>query len=177
LQAQTYVVSTSSGSFYRINITSSAGYQNLTYRLFSRPSTSGALARLLPSIFQTSAATTNPQYEPANVNSVAIGASTDIGTDVWALVDTRIQKWNMSREGWEELVLDEEAVDAIRGKLRSVLGRNVPSDDAKLDLELVDLRVDLLEECVLRLNPFSSTLADHLLKWSTSCGIGILRCT
>jgi nuclear pore complex protein Nup133 len=58
---------------------------------------------------------------------------------VWALVDSRIQKWSMKTEGWEEALLDTEVLDAIRLKMRETFGYSVCKDDAELDLELVDI--------------------------------------
>ena len=62
------------------------------------------------------------------------------GRVLWALVDTRLQQWNMSIEGWEELLLEEDLDVQIRDAIRSQFP-NAPREDAELDLELLDLKV------------------------------------
>lgn len=52
-----------------------------------------------------------------------------------------MQKWDMKSEGWEEVLSDEDVAEIIRNKMREVF-RNVPLDDAMMDLELVDLTLD-----------------------------------
>ena len=81
--------------------------------------------------------------EPGNISSLALGAKTLMGSkEVWVLVDTRVQKWDVKSEGWEEALLDEDVADIIRSLLRKTLGQSVSDDDANLDLELLDLAVD-----------------------------------
>lgn len=47
----------------------------------------------------------------------------------------------MSVEGWEEVVLDEEVADLLRGSIRDNFD-SAPADDSELDLELVDIAVE-----------------------------------
>ncbi len=80
--------------------------------------------------------------EPGNVNAVAVGRSTaDGGKDVWALVDTRIQKWELKPEGWEDLLVDEELSALIARILRGKLNVR-EQDDARLDLEFLDIAIN-----------------------------------
>lgn len=77
---------------------------------------------------------------------MALGETTPIGgKEIWALVDTRVQKWEMSVEGWEEVVIDAEVAGLLRRGMRDVF-EGLPVDDSELDLELVDIAV---ERCVL----------------------------
>lgn len=88
-------------------------------------------------------ATTQIEFEPGNINSVALGAKTiEGGREVWVLINSRVQRWEMKLEGWEEASQDEDIADLIRTALRKKFGNVVEKDDAKLDLELVDLAVD-----------------------------------
>lgn len=48
----------------------------------------------------------------------------------------------MRLDGWEEALQDEDIADIVRISIRQTFGDAVESDDAKLDLELVDLAVD-----------------------------------
>lgn len=45
----------------------------------------------------------------------------------------------MRLDGWEELVLDEDIIGSVRSAVRASLGAGAEQDNAKLDLELVDL--------------------------------------
>lgn len=56
-------------------------------------------------------------------------------------MDTRVQKWHMSVEGWEEVVLEEEVSDLLRGAIRDKF-TGAPVDDSELDLELVDIAME-----------------------------------
>jgi len=74
------------------------------------------------------------------VSSLACGAETELGREVWALVDTRLQKWRMAVEGLEEVVLDEEFAGEIRQAIRNTFS-SVSPDNSTLDIELLDLNV------------------------------------
>jgi nuclear pore complex protein Nup133 len=76
--------------------------------------------------------------ESGNVSAIALGAETALGRDIWVLVDTRLQKWNMSTEGWESVVLDEELADILHPTIKA----SFPSNGDALDLELLDLAVE-----------------------------------
>ncbi|EMD38365.1 hypothetical protein CERSUDRAFT_113529 [Gelatoporia subvermispora B] len=135
----TYIVSTSEGRLTRLVVTSTGGKFHLAAHVFSRPTSSLSLSRLLPSFW------TLPSLQPqaGNVNAVALGdAYPDAsGRDLWALVGTRIQRWNLSVEGWEELLLEED----ISVMTCSVIRRNstsAPADDLDLELELLDIKVE-----------------------------------
>ncbi|KAK7014839.1 methyltransferase type 11 [Favolaschia claudopus] len=141
---QTYVLSTSSGSFFRLILTSAGGKHHLTPHAFSRPSGGLSLARLIPS-FLSSAPTGSQTLTPelGNVSSLAIGGETPTGgRELWALVDTRVQRWELKSEGWEEPHLDEDLADITRSALRTAFGAKVEEDNSRLDLELVDIAVD-----------------------------------
>ena len=84
-----------------------------------------------------------PLYAPGNINAVALDERSDAfidRRDIWALIDYRLQRWNMSGEGWEELELDEDIADHVRPHLRKSFG-NAPKDDTELDLEYLDLKL------------------------------------
>jgi nuclear pore complex protein Nup133 len=48
----------------------------------------------------------------------------------------------MKSEGWEEPLLDEEIAGVARSALRTAFGESVEQDNARLDLELVDIAID-----------------------------------
>ncbi|KAJ7940617.1 Non-repetitive/WGA-negative nucleoporin C-terminal-domain-containing protein [Mycena leptocephala] len=81
--------------------------------------------------------------EIGNISSIALGGQTPTGgKELWALVDTRVQRWEMKSEGWEEPLLDEEIAGVARSALRTAFGESVEQDNARLDLELVDIAID-----------------------------------
>lgn len=141
-QPQTYVVSTSIGRLFRLVLTPSSGKYQVAAHAFNRPTSMLSLSRLLPT-FPFLASTPDTQVEPGNINAVAIhDRPTDpTGRDVWTLIDFRIQRWNMSTEGWEELVLDEELSDLIAPEIQTKFAANTSQDKFELDLELLDLQV------------------------------------
>ncbi len=53
----------------------------------------------------------------------------------------------MKLEGWEEALQDEDISESVRTAIRRTFGDSVEKDDAKLDLELVDLIVDGCVRC------------------------------
>ncbi|KAK7467177.1 hypothetical protein VKT23_004235 [Stygiomarasmius scandens] len=146
VDSQTYVVSTTSGLLIQLLLTSSGGRYHLTSRRFSKPAPSLSLSRLIPSIFSQSASASNSSQimsEPGNVSALALGAKSSEGSrEVWALVDSRVQRWEMRLEGWEEIILEEDVADTVRTAIRKVFGETVEVDDARMDLELLDLAID-----------------------------------
>ncbi|KAJ7109426.1 hypothetical protein C8R44DRAFT_634983 [Mycena epipterygia] len=143
---QTYILSTSSGLLFRLILTSAGGKHHLTSHAFSRPATGLSLSRLIPSFLSPSASSSHNSPltpEVGNISSITLGGQTPTGgRELWALVDTRVQRWEMKSEGWEEPLLDEEIAGVARSALRTAFGDNVERDNAKLDLELVDIAVD-----------------------------------
>ncbi|KAJ7046830.1 hypothetical protein C8F04DRAFT_1227029 [Mycena alexandri] len=143
---QTYILSTSSGLLFRLILTSAGGKHHLTSHPFSRPSTGLSLSRLIPSFL--SSASSSSHHSPltpevGNISSIALGGQTPTGgRELWALVDTRVQRWEMKSEGWEEPLLDEEIAEVARSALRSAFGDTVEQDNSQLDLELVDIAID-----------------------------------
>lgn len=139
LQPQTYIATTSTGRLFRLTLASSGGKSHLTPHIFSRPLPTLTLTNFLPSLWSSP-----PTFQPdsGNVSAVALGGTTSTGgKEVWALVDTRIQKWNMSAEGWEEVVLDVEVGGLLRASVRDVF-EGAPLDDSEMDLELVDIATE-----------------------------------
>lgn len=143
---QTYILSTSSGLLFRLVLTSAGGKHHLTSHAFSRPATGLSLSRLLPSFLSPSPSGSHNAIltpELGNISSIALGGRTPTGgRELWALVDTRVQRWEMKSEGWEEPLLDEEIAGVARSALRAAFEANVERDNSKLDLELVDIAID-----------------------------------
>lgn len=140
------MASTSGGSLFRLTLTSSGGKRHLTSRLFARPTSHLSLSRLLPSIFSSAnsgAVSTIPLGHSKNINAIAFGATTSVGgKEVWALVDTRLQKWDMKPEGWEEMLVEGDVLSILAAAIRKTFGARVNDDDKMVDLELLDLAVD-----------------------------------
>ncbi|KAI0807541.1 hypothetical protein C8Q74DRAFT_1213431 [Fomes fomentarius] len=143
---QTFIVSTSVGRLFRLSLTSSGGKYHLSHHVFSRPSSSLSLTRLLPGFWSVQ----ELQPQRGNINAVAVGSipRDATGRVVWALVDTRLQQWNMSTEGWEELLLEEDIGEQTRAAVTEHFP-NAPKEDVELDLELVDLKLQGSSDMVL----------------------------
>ena len=90
----------------------------------------------MPSLWSSQAS----QAEPGNIAAIAVGAKTNLGIDIWALVESRVQRWHVAAEGWEELTLQEDVGMVLRQAIQDTL--RAPA--AYLDLELLDLAVDRL---------------------------------
>ncbi|KAF7967089.1 hypothetical protein HWV62_35891 [Athelia sp. TMB] len=135
---QTYIATTSSGRIFRITLTSSGGKKHLNSHVFARPAPALTLTNFLPSLWSSSPST---QPAPGNISAIALGEEDTTGKEVWALVDTRVQKWNMSTEGWEEILMDVEIAELVRNALRETF-EGISADDSELDLELVDIAVE-----------------------------------
>ncbi|KAI0306443.1 Non-repetitive/WGA-negative nucleoporin C-terminal-domain-containing protein [Multifurca ochricompacta] len=134
LDPQTFVASTSLGRLFRLTLTTSGGRYQFMTRPFTRPQSSLSLSRFLPSLWSSSAL----QAEAGNITATAIGTKTNLGTDIWTLVESRVQKWNISAEGWEELALQEDIATVVRPAIQNTLR----SPSKYLDLELLDVAVD-----------------------------------
>ncbi|KIL69792.1 hypothetical protein M378DRAFT_69338 [Amanita muscaria Koide BX008] len=139
--ATTYIASTSLGRLFRVTLTSSGVDDQLKFHSFAPAASSLSLTRLFPSIFASTSAQKLP--ESGNINSVALGAWTPSGgRELWALIETRIQKWCMHPEGWEELLLDHAVLSLISESLLDPLKGNHRKERGHLDLELLDIAVD-----------------------------------
>ena len=154
LQPQTFVVSTSLGRLYRLTLTTSGGRYHLTSRIFSRPQSSLSLSRFLPSLWSSPAS----QVEPGNIAAVALGTKSNLGTDIWALVESRVQRWNIAAEGWEEFASQEDIAALIQPAIQDTL-RSPPK---YLDLELLDLAVDRLGSVFLSLPDLTNGIIHQL---------------
>ncbi|KAN0123739.1 Non-repetitive/WGA-negative nucleoporin C-terminal domain containing protein [Russula decolorans] len=135
LDPQTFIASTSVGRLFRLTLSTSGGRYHFTARLFSRTQSSLSLSRFLPSLWSSQAS----QAEAGNIAAIALGAKTNLGVDIWALVDSRVQRWHVAADGWEELTLQEDVGVVLRQAIQDTL--RAPS--AYLDLELLDLAVDI----------------------------------
>jgi nuclear pore complex protein Nup133 len=128
----------------------------------------------MPSLFSSSPSASNASYitpEPGNINAISLGDKTITGgREVWALVDTRIQRWDMKSEGWEQLLLDEEVASIVRTAVREAFGQGVEQDNARMDLELVDLAIDM---CVFQIHSISLPFDVHCDLKLTACLIPI----
>ncbi|KAH9843032.1 uncharacterized protein C8Q71DRAFT_232214 [Rhodofomes roseus] len=135
----TYLVSTSFGKLWRLTLTASGGGHSLNFHRFGRSQSGLSLTRIIPGLWSAPKLTPQPGY----VNSIAIGERTldGLGQDIWAIVDLRVQRWNMSFEGWEELLLEKD-VSGITGAAIRQAFPTAPADDAELNLELLDLKMD-----------------------------------
>ncbi|KAJ3847514.1 hypothetical protein EV368DRAFT_76646 [Lentinula lateritia] len=151
VDTQTYVVSTASGSLYKLVLTSTGGKYHLTSHPFSKPSKSLSLSRLIPFLSASSSTTTTHVVsEPGNISAISLGLQTiDGGRDIWVLINSRVQRWVMKLDGWEELIQDEDVADLIRNAVRKTFGDSVEKLDTKLDLELVDLVVDSANKLII----------------------------
>jgi nuclear pore complex protein Nup133 len=136
LQPQTFIASTSTGRLFRLTLTTSGGRYHLTSRLFSRMQSSLSLSRFLPSLWSSPSS----QAEAGNIAAIALGAKTNLGTDIWAIVESHVQKWNVAAEGFEEFTLQED----IGVVLRQAIQDPQQASSTYLDLELLDLAVDRL---------------------------------
>jgi len=165
LQPQTFVASTSTGRLFRLTLTTSGGRYHLTSRLFSRMQSSVSLSRFLPSLWSSPTS----QAEGGNIAAIALGAKTNLGTDIWALVESRVQKWNVAAEGFEELTLQEDISVVLRNTIQDTL--HAPSTLTYLDLELLDLAVDrLVSPHYQRFRPLNSSTSSGKLLVLTSHG-------
>ncbi|THH17812.1 hypothetical protein EW146_g3080 [Bondarzewia mesenterica] len=131
---QTYIASTSRGRLFRFTLTSTGGKYHLTSRLFSRPYSSLSLSRFFPVIWASPVL----QPEAGSITAIALGAKNNLGRDIWALIESRIQQWNMASEGWEEIVFEEDVMSIIRPALQELI-RTPSAADFYLDVELLDV--------------------------------------
>ncbi|KAF8654069.1 hypothetical protein AX16_003602 [Volvariella volvacea WC 439] len=149
---QTYIASTSLGNLFLLNLTSAGGKFHIAHRKFSHSARGLSISRLLPS-FITGAGSSRSDLEPGNISAIALGSSNALGgRGVWALVDTRLQLWDMRADGWAELVHDTDVLAQLRGEIRETYGESLPEDDAQLDLEFLDLAVDSEGQLVVLLS-------------------------
>ncbi|KIK91679.1 hypothetical protein PAXRUDRAFT_830622 [Paxillus rubicundulus Ve08.2h10] len=122
--AYSYLAATSTGRIFRLGIASQGGKHTLTMRLFSPPPASSSL--LLTRLLGWSAPSPAVRPEPGNV--VALVSS---GNDMYALVETRIQRWTLDTE---ELRGEADITDVVREAIGGGVGVE--------DLEGVDLVVE-----------------------------------
>ena len=64
---------------------------------------------------------------------------------MWALVDSRVQRWHVAAEGWEELTLQED----VGVVLRQAIQKTLRAPSTYLDIELLDLAVDRLVPLII----------------------------
>ncbi|KAF8843579.1 hypothetical protein BDN67DRAFT_964047 [Paxillus ammoniavirescens] len=129
--AYVYLAATSTGRIFWLGITSQGGKHTLTMRLFAPPRTSSSLS--LTRLLGWSAPSPAVRPEPGNV--VALVSS---GNDMYALVETRIQKWTLDSE---ELRGEADVTDVVREAIGGGVGVE--------DLEGVDLAVESSNTLVL----------------------------
>lgn len=116
----------------------SGGRQHLTSHVFSRPQSSLPLVRFLPALWNAGASVLPTDTE--TVNAVALGERSGDSREAWALLETRIQRWRIVDEGWEDLLFDEDVLNLCRAGVREAFPY-APLDDAGLGIELLDLAI------------------------------------
>ncbi|KAH9856929.1 Non-repetitive/WGA-negative nucleoporin C-terminal-domain-containing protein [Lenzites betulinus] len=142
--SQTFIASTTAGRLFRLVVTSSGGKYHLSFHTFGRPQSS--LSRLLPSFWSGPELQPQPGFISAvAAEELARGAT---GRLVWALVDLRLQQWNMSIEGWETLEAEEDIGEQTRTAVREHFP-GAPESDVELDLELLDLKLQGSDDMVI----------------------------
>ncbi|KIJ69004.1 hypothetical protein HYDPIDRAFT_172503 [Hydnomerulius pinastri MD-312] len=129
--AYVYLAATSTGRIFRLGVTSQGGKHTLTTRLFAPPAASSSLS--LTRLLGWSAPSPTSRPEPGNV--VALISS---GNDMYALVESRIQKWTL---GTEEMVVEADVGAVVREAIGG--GEGIE------DLEGVDLAVESPNTLVL----------------------------
>ncbi|TFK76396.1 hypothetical protein BDN72DRAFT_755585 [Pluteus cervinus] len=159
---KTYLVATSVGTHFRLTLTSTGGKYHLEVHRFAGAARGMSITRLLPN-FLTSSRSPLINSEPGNTNALAFGSQTHPGSwELWSLVDARVQKWNVSSEGWEEILLDEYLDSIVLSALRSSYGDTLESDDSSLDLEFLDLAVDRFDRLILLISYVDEKASRHL---------------
>lgn len=78
--------------------------------------------------------------ETEAARAVALGERIGGSREAWALLETRIQRWQLLDEGWEEQLLDEEILGLCSEGIRDAFP-SAPAQTADLVLELLDLAV------------------------------------
>ena len=112
--------------------------------MFSRPQSSLSFTRIFPLW------SSNSQAEKGYINSVALGNSTSTGRQIWVVVDTRIQLWNLRFEGYEELVSEEDLGESIRGAIQQFTpATSRRGSGVELDVELLDIVLEGSSKAVL----------------------------
>ncbi|KAK0469814.1 Non-repetitive/WGA-negative nucleoporin C-terminal-domain-containing protein [Desarmillaria tabescens] len=167
---QTYIASTTSGVLFRLTLTYSGGNLRLASHTFARPASSLSLSRLYSSFFVSSGSKTPLISEPGNISALALGRATVDGGEIWALIDTRIQLWELKAEGWEDIIRDDEVSEIIRAALRDAFGNSVEQDDANVDLELLDIAVDRQGRLVVLLS-YAGGEEEHIYMNMDTSGI------
>lgn len=112
-----------------INLISSGGQIQFTSHLFAGPAQKKSF---IPSLIWGSTPTV--QFEPGNINTVVWHSTKEGQHQIWALVESRIQKWDLSDEGWETSVLEFDIKDTVNVAMRI-------TDSDAVDLEMIDLVV------------------------------------
>lgn len=135
------MVSTSTGRLFRLVLTASSGKYLITARAFNRPASLLSLSRLLPTFLSSSSQGT--EVEAGNINAVALRdrPADNTGRDVWTLINSRVQRWNMSTEGWEELLVDEDVWSLIGPFVIKKFASSIIGTELDLDLELLDIKL------------------------------------
>ncbi|KAI5890655.1 uncharacterized protein SCHCODRAFT_02632498 [Schizophyllum commune H4-8] len=138
---QTFVASTTQGQFFKIIHTAVGGKHHITVQTFSRPAQS-SFARFTSLLLATQTeGILIPETGP--IASVALGRdSSSGGQDIWALVGSHIQRWDMKPDGWEEALLDADVLELICDALRERFGAAIPDLSRDLGLECNDVQMD-----------------------------------
>ncbi|KAF8136731.1 hypothetical protein EV363DRAFT_1395817 [Boletus edulis] len=129
--AYAYLIATSTGRIFRLGITSQGGKHTITVRVFAPPTPSSSLS--LSRLLGWSAPSPAIRPEPGNI--VALASS---GNNLFALVETRIQKWTL---GTEELKGETDVAEVVREAIGGGVGIE--------DLESIDLAVESPSTLVL----------------------------
>lgn len=134
---QTYIAATTSGRLFMVNLTSSGGQIHFTSHVFAGPV---QRTSFIPSLIWGSTPAVQP--EPGNISAVVWYSVEGDQRQAWALIESRIQQWDISEGGWETLVCDHDVRDTICDAMEI-------SDSDAVDMELVDMAVEADGELVV----------------------------
>ncbi|KIY43404.1 hypothetical protein FISHEDRAFT_52783 [Fistulina hepatica ATCC 64428] len=128
-----FIASTNAGNMFRLTVTSARSRLQLSVQPFIRPTTS-RLSRFLPSLFASSSAE-SVRAAPGYISAVVLGVQSPSGGQyVWALIDSRIQRWDVLLDS-EELSLDVDISMTVTSRLHSEFGSRA-HDPLLLDLAM-----------------------------------------
>jgi nuclear pore complex protein Nup133 len=119
---------------------SSGGRTTPSAHPFVRARPSAGLSRFLPGVlWGGNGGSGIGEEDPESISAVALGEVDETGRDVWALTETRLQRWRLLAEGSEQRVSEERIDRIISRAVKVAFAGSAPKDEYEFDLELVDL--------------------------------------
>ncbi|KDQ07351.1 hypothetical protein BOTBODRAFT_192479 [Botryobasidium botryosum FD-172 SS1] len=166
----TYIATTTFGRLFRLTITTVSGKSQVIAAPFTR--SQSVFSRVTSTFFSSASAS----VETGAVAAVAIGqGSLRDGRDIWVLTERLLQKWRISGDSWEQVLLEQDIRPLVCQALAANLAHPETMSTSAFELEFLAVESTRTQELIIlvsysgELDPSSLTSGQFVRSYAIIC--------